>query len=154
DAEPGKQRVDLEGACESALDALVLRHCGHVLVAEVHRAGSRRMHAGQQVDEGGLAGAVGPGQRVARPFGQREVDAVVGANAAPMLGKADGAQGGLHDRALHRARRAASAPRIPPRANNTISTSSRPSQNCQYTASMPDSHCCASMNTAAPTMAP
>ena len=92
-------------------------------------------HAGQQVDERRLAGAVRADQRVARAGGERERDVAVRLERAELLRQAFGAQRASVMSALRlrakRSRSAASPPRMPPRANSTTTTSSRPSQNCQ-----------------------
>ena len=63
---PRKQRVDLERARQAALDARVRRQCGDALAAQDHVARVGAQHAGEQVDERRLAGAVRTDQRVPR----------------------------------------------------------------------------------------
>ncbi len=74
-AELGKERVDLEGAHQTAAHALFGGKCGDVVLAEEDRALVGPHHAGDQVDEGGLAGAVGADECVAgaRRQGERDV---------------------------------------------------------------------------------
>ena len=62
-----EQPVDLEGARDAELDALAPAPCVVMSCAlQQHRAGRGQQHAGEQIDEGGLAGAVRADQRVAR----------------------------------------------------------------------------------------
>ncbi len=57
--------VDLEGARQAAQHALVHGEAGDVVAFEQDAAAVRLQHAGELVDDGGLAGAVRPDQRVA-----------------------------------------------------------------------------------------
>ena len=79
--EAAEQPVDLEGAGDAELDPFGLLDLRDVLALEQHLAGARRQHAGEQVDEGGLAGAVRADQRVPRALLQREGDVARGARA-------------------------------------------------------------------------
>src|SRR4051812_45135859 len=72
--EASEKRIDLERAADAALHALRLRHAGDVLAAEEDAARARREGAGEHVDEGRLAGAVRPDQRMARARLEREID--------------------------------------------------------------------------------
>ncbi len=85
--EAAEQAVDLEGASDAELDALGLRHGGDVAALEQHLPGGRLEHAGQQVDERGLAGAVRPDQRVTRTGAEREVDVAGGGERAEIDGQ-------------------------------------------------------------------
>jgi hypothetical protein len=69
-----KQRVDLKGAREAALDALRLRQGGDVVAVKQDAAAARRQCASDQIDEGGLAGAVRSDQRVPCALLEAEVD--------------------------------------------------------------------------------
>ena len=133
--EAAEQPVDLEGAGDAALDALGLLDLGDVLALEQHLAGARRQHAGQQIDEGGLAGAVRADQRVARAFLQREGDVARGAERAEALAERarfeQRGHGGVFSRCRHRCIRLSTMPRMPPRANSAMTTSSRPRPSCQ-----------------------
>ena len=85
------RRVDgsgLEGAHQAALDQHVGRQPGHVLAGKPHRAAARARHAGNQIDGGGLAGAVRPDD--AEDFPLRDVEAQLrhGLHAAEALGEA------------------------------------------------------------------
>ena len=62
----GKQLVDLEGARDAEPHARMRAHAGDVVAVEQDLAGTRRQHAGQQIDDRGLAGAVRADQRMAR----------------------------------------------------------------------------------------
>ena len=88
--EAAEQPVDLEGAGDAELDALGLRDRGDVAAVEQHLAGGRRQHAGEQVDEGGLAGAVRSDQRVARAVLEPEVDVARGGERAEILAERAG----------------------------------------------------------------
>src|SRR6516165_5964418 len=60
--EIGKQLVDLEGAGDAELGAVVGLQGGDVASIEQDAAGARPQYAGEQVDERGLAGAIGADQ--------------------------------------------------------------------------------------------
>ena len=72
--ETGKQRVDLEGAGEASLDALLRRKRGDVVVAKQHLPSIRLQSTGDQVYQRGLAGAVRADQCMARALRQRYRD--------------------------------------------------------------------------------
>src|SRR5436190_1873950 len=61
----GIKLVDLEGARQPAQHAAVNRQIGDVVTLEHDPPGVGLEHAGEQVDHGGLAGAVRPNQGVA-----------------------------------------------------------------------------------------
>jgi hypothetical protein len=73
-----EELADLECAREAELHAAMLAKRGHALVADVHIAAAGRQRAREQVDERGLAGAVGADERMARALRQREGDAAHG----------------------------------------------------------------------------
>src|SRR5437773_6893237 len=129
-----KQAVDLEGAAEAALHALRLRRPGHVIAAEqdAARGGTQGTH--QHVDEGGLAGAVGPDERVALPGPQPEIDVLRDRQRAEAFAEAAGFENGIH---------LSIRPSIPPRANRTTTTSSRPMPRYQYSGNCLASRSCA-----------
>ncbi len=58
--------IDLEGARDAEPHARMRAHVGDVAALEQDLPSGRREHAGQQIDDGGLAGAVRSDQRVAR----------------------------------------------------------------------------------------
>ena len=64
--EAAEQGVDLERAREPALDPLRLGQVRDVLAVEQDAARARLQRAGDEIDEGRLAGAVGADERVAR----------------------------------------------------------------------------------------
>ena len=88
--QPAEQPIDLEGAGDAELDALGLRDRGDVAAVEQHAAGRRRQHAGEQIDERGLAGAVGTDQRVAGAALEPEVDVARGGERAEIFAQAAG----------------------------------------------------------------
>ena len=61
----GIELVDLEGARQPAQHPLVHRQIGDVVAFEQDAPGIGLEHAGEQIDDGGLAGAVRPDQRMA-----------------------------------------------------------------------------------------
>ena len=77
-----KQLVDLEGAHHAAANTLIGRQRADVLAFQHDATGAWLQHAGEQVDEGGFAGAIGPDQRVACALFQVQVDAIGRHNAA------------------------------------------------------------------------
>ena len=112
------------------------------------RPAARRQHAGQEVDEGGLAGAVRPDQGVPRARLEPERDVVGRGEAAEALVQADRLERRGHVRSPASAARApalrpaasarvgaaqALAPlRHRSRPTSTRTTRMRPIQNCQY----------------------
>ncbi len=125
-SEPRKQRVDLEGARQAALHAGVGPERGDVLLAEHDLAGVRPQHAGDQVDERRLPGAVGADERVAHALRQDEVDVLRHDEGAEFLVQ------------LFRCKNFARPPRIPLGRNITTPTSSSPIQKYQYCGFMPE----------------
>src|SRR6185312_6684968 len=75
DAQAAEQRVDLEGACEAAPHPLFLRQRGDIGATEQNLARARLERAGDEIDERGLARAVGPDQRMARAGLEPEIHA-------------------------------------------------------------------------------
>src|SRR6185312_9106709 len=122
---------------EPALHAPVGLQPRDVLIAEEDLARRGDEHAREQVDERGLARAVGADERMAGAHGKREAHAAYRDKPAEALHQPLGAQRRRHRR-FHRAAIASSPPMTPLRAKNTKTTSSRPSQNCQYTGLMPE----------------
>src|SRR5580765_4085014 len=76
--EPAEQPIDLEGTRDAELDACGLGDARDVTTLEQHLARRGRDQAGQEIDERGLAGAVGTDQRVARAGLQSKVDVARG----------------------------------------------------------------------------
>jgi hypothetical protein len=62
--ETGKQRVDLERARKTAPHPLLRSERGDVVAGEENLPGIGRQHAGHQVDQCGLAGAVRPDESI------------------------------------------------------------------------------------------
>ena len=81
---------DLERAHQAARRDLVRAEAGDRHVAERHFAGVGALDAGDDVDEGGLAGAVRADQAADLAGRERDRDAVVGGEAAIALGHALG----------------------------------------------------------------
>src|SRR5437879_8922207 len=125
-SEPRKQRVDLEGARQAALHAGVWPERGDVLLAEHDPAGVGPQHAGDQVDERRLPGAVGADERVAHALRQDEVDVLRHHERAEFLAQAFGCKN------------FAKPPSIPLGRNITTATSSSPIQKYQYCGFMPE----------------
>src|SRR5581483_11989195 len=145
-AEVRKQRVDLERAHEAALDALLRTDRGDVVGAEEYLSGVGLEHAGHQVDERGLAGAVRSDQRVALAMRQVDPDAARDHERAEALVEtASRERERIHAR-LHRAgssRRSdgascASPPKMPFGRKITTAISSVPIQKYQYCGLMPE----------------
>ena len=78
----GKDVAELEGARDSLLRHLMDRHSGDVLAGEDHLPSARLEHAGDQVEDGGLAGAVGPDHGANLAGLHRQVDAIDGHQGA------------------------------------------------------------------------
>ena len=93
DAQRRKQIGDLERAADAGVRDLFRRMAGDRLAQQRYRALVRRIHAGQQIERRGLAGAVGADQRVQRAVGNRDVDALHRPDAAEAL---DDVAGGKH----------------------------------------------------------
>jgi len=65
---------------------------GNVTAFELDPAGGRPQHSSEKIDDGGLAGAVGPDQSVPRPRLDGEIDALRRQNAAEALFQSDSLQ--------------------------------------------------------------
>src|SRR5262245_20005441 len=155
-AEMRKQGVDLERARETAFDPHRRLEAGDLLAAEEDLPGIRPQHAGHQVDQGRLAGAVRADQRVARTLRQHEVDAARDHERAEALVEPTG---GEHRHGHARFRRhdapsRMSPPRIPLGRSITTATSSNPIQKYQYCGLTPENWSRATMYEIAPTMPP
>ena len=85
-----EQAGDLERAGHAEVDDLLRAEPGDVAVAEVDRARGGGQEAGEQVEQGGLAGAVRADQGVHAALGDVEVDALHGGEAAELLGQGAG----------------------------------------------------------------
>ena len=85
-----EQLIDLERARHAEPHPLMRRSVGNVTAFEHDAAGGRLEHAGEEIDHGGLAGAVRPDQRVARALLHGQIDALRGKDAAEALFQPDG----------------------------------------------------------------
>src|SRR5439155_22887508 len=74
-----------EGAPDAALTALGGRHVGDILAVEPDRALRRRQHAGDEIEQRRLAGAVGADQTDDLAAADRDRDVAVGDEAAEPL---------------------------------------------------------------------
>src|SRR5262249_16341589 len=84
----GKDLRDLEGARHAANDALMGRKAGNVVSVEDDRASARRKIAADQVEEGGLAGAIRPDDCAKLAFCDIKRNVAYGDKAAEPLGDA------------------------------------------------------------------
>ncbi len=133
--EPAEQAVDLEGAGDAALDPVGLRHLGDVEALEQHMSLGRPQQAGQQVDQRGLAGAVGADQGMPRAGLELEVDVARGGERAEV----DAQAAGFEQRRAHgdarfdwtAADNRSHRPMMPLRANSAMTTSRSPRPSCQ-----------------------
>ena len=121
--EPAEQPVDLERARDAELDACGLGDARDVAALEQHLARRGRDHAGQEIDERGLAGAVRADQRVARAGLQAKVDVARGGERAEVATEAAGLEQGRGHRSPSRMRAGpAQRSRSPPRAGRSPTT--------------------------------
>src|SRR5437667_317905 len=138
-----EQAVDLEGAAQAALHALRLRRPGHVIAAKQDAAGGGTQGSHQHVDEGGLAGAVGPDERVALSGPQPEIDVLRHRQRAEAFAEPTGFQSNRHGLFFTLWRSLSINPKIPPRAKRTTATSRRPMPRYQYSGNCLASRSCA-----------
>ena len=127
----GKDVGDLERPGHSAADARARRPPGHVLSREHDVAVARRQLSGEEVDEGGLAGAIGTDDGRDSAFRKGEVDASYGGEVIERLLQSAHLQQRRHGRCLRRSQ-AVSAPINPPRKVRTVARSTRPKTSSQY----------------------
>src|SRR5262249_62264140 len=137
--EVGKQGVDLERAHQPALDALLGPERRDLVPTEHDAAAVRLEHAGHQVDQRGLAGAVWPDQRIALAGRKIERDVLGDDERAEALvqatrGERRGAHALLRANSLSRAR----PPRMPFGKRITTATSSVPTKKYQFWGLMPE----------------
>ena len=90
--EPAEQLVDLVALGQAELAHVGDVHAGDVAPLEHDAAGGRRDLAGQHLEEGRLAGAVGPDDAAQLALVDGEIDVAVGDEAAIALGQAGCAQ--------------------------------------------------------------
>ena len=151
----GIELVDLEGARQPAQHPRVHRQIGDVVAFEQDAAAIGLEHAGQQVDDGGLAGAVRADQRVARALLDLERQVARDLEPAELLFQPPGFQRDRHGASLSGMATAALRPancRMTRfgahstqrcsrwRPTSTITTSTSPIQNCQYCGVMVGKH--------------
>src|SRR5439155_22633296 len=137
------QAVDLEGAAQSALNVLRLWRAGHVIAAEQVADGGGTQGSHQHVDERGLAGAVGPDERVALSGPQPEIDVLRHRQRAEAFAEPTGFQSNRHGLCFTLWRSLSINPKIPPRAKRTTATSRRPMPRYQYSGNCLASRSCA-----------
>ncbi len=92
-AEAAEDARDLEGPAEAAPAEILRSQAAHLLAPHVDLAGVVREVTGDQVEQGGLARAVGADDGSEVAGGHGEVDAVDGLDAAEVLLEPDRAQG-------------------------------------------------------------
>ena len=147
-----EQLIDLERARHAEPHALMRTQRRNVVAAKDDPAGGRPQHAGEQIDHRGLAGAVRPDQSVPRALLDRQRNVMRGDDAAEALFQADRFED-RHGSTLPSARRRRRPPAASPaacradrstarnaavqlsarsRPTSTMTTSTKPIQNCQY----------------------
>src|ERR1700723_3036635 len=139
--------VDLEGARQAAQNAAMHRQIGDVVTFKQNAPGIGLEHAGQEVNHGGLAGAVGADQRMAGALLDPERQIARDLEAAELFFESLCFQRDGHGASLSETATTALAPpncRMirfgihstqrcrRSRPTSTITTSTRPIQNCQY----------------------
>src|SRR5258707_13433665 len=92
DAERRKQVGNLERPADAGARDLLRRMAGDRLAHQRYRALVRRVHARQQIERRGLAGAVGPDQRMQRAVDNLDVDSLHRLDAAETLDDVAGAR--------------------------------------------------------------
>ena len=108
---------------------------GDVAAGQQHASARRRQHAGEQIDERGLAGAVGADQRVARAGGELEVDFLHGHERAEMAAQRLRLQANLGHGALRL--RAIAPPQRLAEAENPVAGKQRDQHQQQPEAELP-----------------
>src|SRR5499433_3155703 len=138
-AEVGKQCVDLKGAHEAAFDALLGPERRDLVCSEKDLSFVGLDHAGDQIDQRGLAGAVRPDQRVALARWEIELDVARDDERAEALVQAARRQRrGAHARLRPERTSRAAPPRMPFGRKITTATNSVPIQKYQYCGLMPE----------------
>ncbi|OIQ72857.1 hypothetical protein GALL_455130 [mine drainage metagenome] len=97
DAESRKQVGDLERAADTGARDRFRRMSGYWQAHQRRRAFVRRVQARQEIERGGLAGAIGPDQRMKRAVGNGDVDPPNGPDAAEALDDVAGGKHGAFD---------------------------------------------------------
>ena len=146
-----EQLRDLKSAHQSTARSLMRRQRRDVFAFEVDAAARRGQHAGQQIDERGLAGAVGSDQRMPCAAGELERNVLRRGNSAEVLVQRMRRQDDVaHRRATTRCRSFATRSR----PASISATRTRPIQNCQYCGVHVEKRSCISLNATVPTMPP
>src|SRR5262249_39446463 len=145
---------ELERPCQTVIGKLDRSHAGNILAHEQDFAGARREQPGEEIDQRGLAGAIGPDDRdqLARMHGHADLNE----RAEGAIGLADLArfeqQGHAAFLAILR-RRSVANPAMPSGNAMTISAKIAPSTKRQY--SVNDcSWSCNKVKVRAPTIGP
>jgi hypothetical protein len=107
DAQAGEDLRHLERARDAGGDDGARRQRGDVAAEEGDAAGARLQIAGDEVDEGCLAGPVGADDADALALGDADIDVVGGDDRAETLVEADDVEQRAHGVAVRRARRRA-----------------------------------------------
>ena len=143
----GIELVDLEGARQAAQHPRMHRQIGDVVAFEQDAPGVGLEHAGEQIDHGGLAGAVRSDQRMAGALLDPERQVARDPQAAEGFFQSFGFQRDRHDASLSGTAMTALRPAncritrlgshnaqrcMRSRPTSTITTSTRPIQNSQY----------------------
>src|SRR5579875_1190493 len=136
--QPWEKRIDLEGACEAAPHALARLEIRYVVLAQENSSGVGSKHAGHEVDQRGLAGAVRTDQRIARAHRKADGDVARDHEGAETLGEAAGEQSGTGHVFLHLAASRDRPPRTPLGRSVTTATRSTPIQKYQYCGVVPE----------------
>src|SRR5262249_6282479 len=132
-AEMGKQRIDLKGAHQAALDPRLRRERRDVVLIEQDLPAVGSNEPGDQVDQRRLAGAVRADQRMASARRQVELDATGDDEGAEALVQTPRRQRPTaHARLRAAGMRRTNPPRMPFGRKITTATSSAPIQKYQY----------------------
>src|SRR2546430_726093 len=165
----GVELVDLKGARQAALHPRMHGQIRDIVAFEQDTAGIGFEYTGQEIDHGGLAGAVGADQRGARTGLDPERELAGDLQPAELLFEPSGFQRDGHGASLsgmatiafrppscrmirfgaHSAQRCMRA-----RPTSTMITSTSPIQNCQYCGVMVENTSCSILNTTAPISPP
>ena len=151
----GKQRVDLEGANQAALDPMLRLQARDVLFAEQDLTAVRLKHSRHQVDEGRLPCAVRADQGIAYAARQADLDVACHDERAEALVQLACRKNRRHACFLRRrAVKRESPPRTPPGRNITTATSRMPIGKYQSCGLMPENWSRATMKMMAPISPP
>jgi len=124
--ELGKDLGHLESARHAELHAIVLGHVRDVLPLEVDRARGGRKESADQIEERGLAGAVGTDHRAQLAGADREGDPVDGDELAELLAR------GAHLENAHAMAFRLSTPSTPRGKKSTTSMKNTPITDIQF----------------------